>query len=422
MKRSITFGILMIMLTLMFLSTVNALSVEPAIMPRPDGQFGQDQYYSVFFDAEGDAIVAAKIGIVNGGTEPLSEVTIEIPGESMRIVNIVEEVREKQRRCSYYEYDEDDKRVCAAWQEYYGYPSKYYNVLHTTETLSKSHKLTLTLGRNLSSQESANLLIYYKEKSYVDEKNGKFFFDFETIKMGVDVNNIRVAVNVPEDLYLEGGESSVDYRDDAVGITKMASADFEEGVSSESLQQFSNQINYARGYVKTTQGLDPWESFHVEGKYATSWANLNSGKIALGIILALGAFALLGLGVRKGLKYAIHTRRGSSLAPQITIASFISALSVIALWFVTWFLTRYMQQFLSYDLRALLGLLITLLAGILTLALLVAPSVYFGIKHKVTVGFITFGLTLVLLLVFAIVLIIFLAMVPAGVRPPMPYY
>ena len=60
---------------------------------------GFNQYYSGFFDEEGDAIVAAKLAIQNTGKEDVNAIIIEIPGKSVQVINALQESLETRKEC-----------------------------------------------------------------------------------------------------------------------------------------------------------------------------------------------------------------------------------------------------------------------------------------------------------------------------------
>src|SRR3989344_812837 len=74
-------------------------------LPPDSPAFGSNQYYSVVFDGEGEAAVAAKLVIVNTAKSNLTALNVEIPG-NVRIIAAVQEVQFKQRQCNNWE------RVC----------------------------------------------------------------------------------------------------------------------------------------------------------------------------------------------------------------------------------------------------------------------------------------------------------------------
>ena len=396
-------------------------SVGKVMMPRYDdgaSAFGQNQYYSVMFDEEGDAIVAAKLKIQNTGKENLSIVSIEIPGESIRMINIFQEVQGTQKYCAQWDdfctlTSESGKctnfeRKCVSWQDQQVWPPYYYSVDKKENQLSKSVQYTFTLPVPLDEQQVGTILMYYKVQGYVSKGWGIYDFDFESAKMDQDVASVRIAVNVQQDLILEGGQSKVDYRGDGLSYAVAESAPSAKAVQSNELQQFSSQLEWQQGYVKTVEGLDPLESFHVKGTYGTSWLMMHKISLIVGILLLVAVIFGLVLAIKR-----LSEERMSSIVVLIitgVAAGFLILLNVL---FFT-YIVRNMTQWVGYDYGQLLSLLLVLLASIITLALLIAPAVYIGLKKGISKGFLVLGITIITLVLLSIMAIVFLAIVSSS--------
>lgn len=429
MKKTIYMLILGLIIFSMavFAQTASEKMIAP-MPPVPGGDvnaFGQNHFYSVIFDGEGEAIVAAKLKVQNTGKENISEMQIEIPGKSVRIVNMMQEVQKKEKKCSYWEkvcvsYDKETdtcnefKDKCSNWYVQDIWPPFYYTINRTSEQLSKSVKYSLELPSPIAEQETGTILIYYKVEGYADKTLGAYDFDFETIKLNQDVNQVRVAVNVIEGLYMKGGKANVDYRSGFSVMEKAAPAMSADGVQSQDLQQFSSQIEWQDGYVKTTQGLDPWESFHVKGKYATSWLMLHK----LGILIALVVFIAIIGGIVMAFKKIMSSKKESLLA------LFGIGTGAAILLILTWVFLGYIMDkvgiWIGWQYSALISLMMVLLGVIMTLALLFGPAIYIGITKGAKNGLIVFGIEIAMLLVLSIIVVIILAVLNQS-PPPVIY-
>ena len=419
--RKIVFILLLMMALVAIVPAVAATKPSLEIMPYYGGDsFGQNQYYSVVFDEEGDAIVAAKLKIQNTGKDNLTEIEIEIPGESVRIVNMLQEVQQKDKVCSYWEkictdYDEDSgtcgqyKETCSSWYWQNRWPALYYAIEKNVGLLSKSVRYDLKLPFPIQEQDTGIILVYYKVQGYVDKGIGTYDFDFETIKLNRDVDDIRVSVSVQEGLYLKGGEAKVDYRTGFGALEKAAA--YSEGVQSDDLQRFSSQIEYEQGYVKTARGLDPWESFHVNGEYATSWLMLHK----LSVFFGSGFVLLILAGIFFGFRKLIQSK--GSFASLFGIGSG-SAVLLIITWFLFSFLIKNIGRWMDWRNSELVMLLLVLLGGIVTLAMLIGPPLYVGLTSGVKSAFIVLGITIVMLIMLSIIIVIFLS-VTQGPQYPM---
>ncbi len=243
-----------------------------------DNFFCQNQYYSVVFDGEGEAAVNAKLTLENIDIDKsINQIMVEIPGDEVRMIKAIQEMPTRQRQCRQWgpvpiEYGEIPSRInkqCLEWYPYVSGP-RYYTLKFEKEQLSKSVQFTLKLPEPVLPQETISILLYYKASGYVQEKAGIFHFNYETLKMPYDVETVRIAIDVQEGLYFEGGKAQTDYKPSPTVYSLQNAPSAIEGVQNKVASQFSREIQYAPGYTKSTSGLDPLESFIVEGKYAKS--------------------------------------------------------------------------------------------------------------------------------------------------------
>lgn len=407
---------------------------RPAIMPIPPGEdltLSQNHFYSVNFDGEGEATVATKISIQNTGKEKLDEVKIEVPGTSVRLINALQEVQQKSMRCGYWpgpivypsdksyeEVPEEHRAKCQNWYETYDF--KYYSLEREENKLSKSVQYTFTLPKPIGDQETAKIILYYKAEGYTDRSAGVFDFDFETLKINQDINQIRVAVTVQDDLFLEGVESEVEYRGGAMLKTmETAMAPAPSGVASADIQQFSSQIEWAPGLVKEARGLDPLESFHVTGRYAKSRIALYQGKIWTSAIVLLLAVLGMAFGARR-----LLSGKAKSSSPTLAVVGggLISAVGMFVVWVIAFMLMAAMRQMVDYQLQSMVGLLIMLISVLISLALLIGTPVLVGYRHGIPAGLMTVGVMMLTLLVLTIIAVVFLIAMGGSVGGPRIMY
>ncbi len=338
-----------------------------ASMPYPPQQGRTEAYYSVVFDGEGEADVAAKLIFLNMGKEPISKIVVEIPGISVRMISSVQEIHERYR-------------------------TVYTTLDAEKEQLSNSAKYEIKLEQPIAGQETGTVLLRYKATGYAKESLGAFNFKFETAKVAYDVDYVRVAVNVQEGFTLKGGRAGVNYRPDfsAFGSTTEMKA-----AESTALSGFSSRIIYESGYVKETRGIDPWESFSVKGTYSKSWLRLNIGKVALIVLI----FAAVTGGLAFGGAMLMKSRKSSAVAA--VAAGTLSAAAI--------FLVVLVARYLPYDhLRSpLLLILIFVLIAALLLAGLLAPPIFVGIRYGIGMGIATLVTTLLTLICIIFILAAF---------------
>ena len=74
--------------------------------PYYSNSFGQNtQYYTVNFDNEGEASVLARLNFHNIQIIPLDTIKLEIPGNNIRIINVVQEYYSYNNVCVRYDYN-----------------------------------------------------------------------------------------------------------------------------------------------------------------------------------------------------------------------------------------------------------------------------------------------------------------------------
>lgn len=389
---------------------VSARAFAPYYDPGSEGQF-----YAVSFDEEGEATVLAKLVLTNYQKDDLKNVKLEIPGENIRLINIVQEWYGTREECVKY----DTNGSCLEYQEYPDYQPRYSVIEPKVSELSKSIALDVKLPQPVESQDQAVILVYYKAEGLVEQSGNTYDFDFETIKVPFDLQNTRVAVTVSGDLFLDGGDSSTNYRDNSVLTSADAGAAAPEAMKSAALQDISNRVQWASGYVKTAEGLDPLESFHVEGKYAKSWFDLNKGKVFGSIAIALILLALLIVGIWK----LTSMPMGGNLLSMV-LTSVGSAVILVLLMALSWFLIPKFGQYLGYQYNQLFVLFYVLLAFLLGVFVLVGPGVYFGSKYGIGKGLAIIGMTLFFTILLALILALVFGMIFQSVivQPPQPYY
>jgi len=402
---------ILFLISLFLVPTILALEMMP---PYPPGNtFGQNHYYAVNFDEEGEAAVAAKLTIQNTKKQEITDVVIEIPAKSVRIINAIQEAKESTRKCKYWDdiciwYNdnicEKYAKECQEWYYDYGYYPTYYTIDYDYELLSKSVKYTFHLPVNISEQQTTTILIYYKATGYVDESLGVYNFDFETAKLNSDINTIRVSITVQDNLYFKGGKTKIDFRPNFEVMSKAMGA---EGARSDELQSFSDYITYAEGYVKEAHGLDPWESFHVKGQYAKSWFDLYKAWIIAGLLALSAVVWWVNIFLINRIKRMKEIKLNRNI--KAVSAGFFNSLILIGFWFLLSVFMKWFNGIIYYQYQGFLFPLIILLASVIILVLTFGVPIYMGIKYGLSSGVITFLSQIFWMFVFLIVIAIFLA-------------
>ena len=412
---------------LMLVPGVFGLSIaEPYPVPYPTGT---NHYYTVTFDGEGEALVSAKITIVNTGDDNLTTIEIEIPGEAVRIINIVQEAQTVQKRCIKYdnicvireeqvciEYSSDGsctdyrtvrhhckyrQQQCVAWEEFYGYPLQYFKLAADQQRLSHSSLLKIPLEQAAPPGESATILLTYKATGYAQKSLGVWSFKFQTPKRAVDTEHVRVSISTTPEFTLAGGEAEVDYLPEVAFAA--ASPD---GVASQEMTDYSRRIEYHSGFVKESYGLDPWESLHVDGAYAKSKALLHKGRIVFGFA---GVATLLGL-CYLGITRIRFKKMKGNIPVLIGLVSFSSAVSLMTLFVMGGWILGNLYYWMDS-----IGLLLAFALVVMGLALLFGPPVLLGLKKGFLPGLITFVATVVWVIMLSVLAIIVFAVLGGGI-------
>lgn len=368
-----------------------------------------NQYYDVLFDGEGEALVLAKLTFKNNDDTNWTTIPLEIPGQ-VRVITGLQYLGPVYYQESY---------VKPQYLNPFWYPASTFSkkIDFTQQQTSGTNIVTIMLDYPLPPGETITFFFYYKAKGYVNTNLFSYSFVFETIKNKYDSNQVRVAVNVQPELYLKGTESRVNYVDNMYAA-KMSAG---EALASEEMKELSQRIESAPGLIKTTAGLDPFESFIVTGEYTkyhwwlqrwtiVGWALL----ILLGGIVLLYAFRKASSFLRTvsppplSRKATRESAARDRTAPSILRWGFFSAIASILSLRVIVIISKNMYRWAgsSYELAEIM----IVLTAILTVgSILLLPPVYVGYQQKnVLAGLLTVAATAGWLVVLSIMMILLL--------------
>jgi hypothetical protein len=252
--------------------------------------FGQKHSYSVVFRGNGEAITYAKLVIPNQEETPLSEFSFEIP--KVDVSEIIMYQMKLPPECVRYDYA-TPSNPCLEYrdpdygQDYYYYGSSQQAEYTRIKYNKSDNTYNLKLPNPIEPNKSTAIIISYATKGYVNENFGLYKFNFETIKVGSRIQDVRVAVDVDSDLLLKGQQSSVNYNE--TGSVPMAKLGDSSAVSSRELDRVVSSIGSYGSIIKESKSLSPNETFIVKGEYAKNWFRLylNEIIIAISIILVI---------------------------------------------------------------------------------------------------------------------------------------
>ncbi|KKQ18876.1 MAG: hypothetical protein US31_C0001G0063 [Berkelbacteria bacterium GW2011_GWA1_36_9] len=234
------------------------------------------QYYSVVYDKEQESAVVAKLIYLNRGKDEIKNLKLEIHGTTVRVISAVQEQAQTktQANCSRYDYnspiDQSGERRCLEYSESQTIPSYTYALLDTDSLKIVNNGLSITLDlalkQPIASQKTGTVILYYKTQGMANKVWNGYQYSFETIKSPYDIDNVRVAIDVADDLYIkETAEGTTNYQSNITSaLPALSSKSFSE---SASFKDVSSRIISAPGVTKETSSLDPNENFRVEGKY-----------------------------------------------------------------------------------------------------------------------------------------------------------
>lgn len=409
------------------------------------GYSHSNDYYTVSYDGEGDAIVRAKLMIDNDAVNAINELNLEFPGRNIIFYDVFEESKsgktclryktepscaqfDKYYNCEKYE----DKTVCDSW-DLSG--ASFVRITNLTEIpTAESTVLNIKLTNTIEKGDSGAITVVYKIPKLAKNFLGAFNFQFRTVldQKAKIVNNVRVAVNVDNNLYLKGTSAEVDYRNDFFGS---AQADMmKSSIASEasSYNKFSEQIVQSRGYVKTASNLDPMESFVVKGEYSKSFMRVHIIGTIIWIIVILGLIASILFGVKKLMKKVASANVSADKKKPavgnagnvltVVVTSAVQAVILTGLWFLAWFIMNNLNRWINYNymFSGMLGFLIVILFALLILAVFFAPPIFIGIKRGILPAIATFVLCIIWLIILIVLIIVLLSLF--NVVHPQVYY
>ncbi len=364
----------------------------------------EQDYYSVIYDDDGDAIVAAKLIVQNTRMDDLQRIELEIPGHVL-LYNLIQEVP----------------------GENYG-KSTFYPVEYDKEETNTSVLLTLHLSKKIESQGRGTILLLYKiptgtKKGFL----GVHEFDFETIidKNAAWIQYARIAITVRQGLYLKGGRTTSRYEPyyfadvQTVHVTA-------EGIKSTTLSDFSRRITYADGLTRTAYDLDPFESFHVRGNYANARWKLHIQAILVVLVVVILALTILKVFLWKTMKkmfklkcFDVKNKTISARVIRSCALGFISALSTTIAWLFIKSLGEWLNSGMNYQYSEFIMPLFLLMSGIIILLSLFGSSAYAGSKYGFSEGILALIMTALWLFMFLIVFALLTKVFSDG---PYPYY
>jgi hypothetical protein len=399
---------------------------------------GQDQYYTVTFRGNGEAVVTLKVIFSNLTPDPISTITLRMPKAEIQDVLGFQVMREPQ--CMRYEQyptptvqpmilpDNNGAEYmkpypvskCAEYQapDYYQY---WYGVTKYQKAAVEVKGDTIVVGlpAEVQPDSSASFMLYYRAMGFT-KKNifGAYSYNFETLKAEDKVRTLQVGISTDSDLVLKDAQGAVDYVKPSTSAMDLGMAAGKSAMANSQLDSAYQQIG-SGSIVKTASNLQPLESYKVKGAYAPSTYALYGTQlffVTLGVLLVLGVLVFF---VRK---MVLHFRTQALNKPKSTadkqsdmvdhgraflegsIASFIASImvagyTVIVMIGVTQFNSYYYSEF-----NFVIMIFVTIISFAVYSLFMFGPAIYLGVKRGYLWGLATFVMTTLFLVVYLVVI------------------
>ena len=286
--------------------------VQPAAATDNSLLFGQKQAYSAVVRTDGKVVTYAKIILNNPEEKALATTSFTVPS-GVKVANMsVYQILSSEKCGTRPPSSEDEPTAgiryvpsCAEMEDqlfslnsyyYWGtdkLPPRYKEV--ATEQSGDTYRLTLPEPIK-AQKRGAYLVSYIAEQGYVSNTLGLFSLHFKTLKVPQMVEEVRVAVDVAQDLHVRDKNTSVSANMmEQISVSSGANA-ADASVTNRSLDQLQGAIGTGGSFTKTGKSLMAGETFVVNGEFADSrwklyfWPIVGliaGGAITLGLIVLL---------------------------------------------------------------------------------------------------------------------------------------
>src|SRR3989338_2498838 len=312
-------------LTIFVLLIISSLQVL-AYDPNYKDYTIKNQWYQATFDESGAATVYVALNIFNKGfnNQSLDVIKVEIPRGSVEVLEVVQAVGGDKRCnqvCTDYQqictggtevicnnFDKNTNQ-CASWQErckaytsqcmryeeqcyndpyYSDYDyNKDFKLLDKNQIVKNGNILEIPIEK-IPSGASTKVLLKYK---YVGGVNQGFYnsFVFETLKVPVISENVRVSIVTDKNLVIAGTKTERTFG--GFGMLSAEKMSVAEDVRSIDIknpsdyQRLFSALQYSRGLVEERTNLDAGNSIIVKGKYSENRFKLYIFEILFTLVL-----------------------------------------------------------------------------------------------------------------------------------------
>jgi hypothetical protein len=408
---------------------------------NPHNSYNQQnsQFYSVFFDGEGEGLVNLQIDI-RPVSESIHSYLLEIPYSEVRIMSVYEKVLGSHSKCVEWENTCVTRGTGSTCVEYdYGGNCvkeeapclKYENTCKRYESSSMSYEykkldvepqklsdktlLEIDFEQPAKTGDYKQIFVTLKIYDSTDKSFGKFNSEFETFGTKNDLNLVSVGINVPQDFILKEGDSNVNYNSDFFAFSQ--NLETSHKVLNDEMEIYSRHIRRNNQYTKSARYLDPYETFTVNTTYSKSWFALYWPNLLLGIFIGLIIIAGIIFAITKLKQYFDKINiSAENKTPNMKTAliSFLGglflSLGIVFLWLIILFLGKFMHGILARDLVYIFYLIIGFLGVIITLGSWIGIPIYISNKFKASTGFFLSLWSFAWMLVFVFITFIFMGL------------
>jgi len=405
-----------------FAQVSNNMIVPPS-GDGPSELFGQNQWYSVVFRGNGEAIVSLRVLFTNTQSSPMNILSLRVPKVIPNDLLAFQVLR--QGACLRYEpvvqtqsnerttiYPSRPQLKCLEYNEpdlysWYG-PAKYQK----TRVAYSGDTITIPLPQPIQPDKSGGVLLYYRAFGYAKKSLiGSYHFIFETLQAEDPIRQLQVGISTDSDLVLRGAKGNVNYHFEDVSMAAKGMADMAAPMTNTRLDSYYQQIGQGE-IVKTASNLQVLESYTVKGAYADNAVKLYAKEISIGIgitlLIIIGLVWMVRLLMKTNSKpQTMKTANDQYIGIILCCTfSFISAFMMIAVGIMLWYVMRNINSMVDYQIAPLVAILILLLSLGIFGFLLVAPSFFVGVKRGWSFGLATTGLTIMWLFIGLILVLL----------------
>lgn len=421
---------------------------------QPPPMIGGQAYYSVVFRGNQEALVSLKTIVTNHENFPLTTLKLTLPEVTANNITAYQVLAEPI--CIRYHQQpiplqrEDTKPQSSsliAQPEPYPMPQPqcaeyqnpdfsnywYGNITYQKASTTVQDKIVIvSLPKPIPVNESGSYVLYFKATGFVGKNIfGAYNYKFETVKTDQAVDNLQVGLTTDSEFIFRGQTGEVQYNNTKATMTS-PSVGASEGIRSDiQFNTYYQQIGQGT-IIKTTNGIQPGESYIVSGQFAKSYWQLY---VKEALVFVLAALLLIFLSVIFGPKLyrrfihpvVTNTTPATQMQPFVLSlgTSFVTSLVAAGYTLLVYFAgTAFSLLFNSYYRFEFIIMIFFVLISICVYALLLfAPAVLIGMKRGLVWGVATIGLTVgwLVFYLFITVIILFLTQQRPDYPTPMPY-